>query len=184
MSRQGSRRTGPEALAAYAQPRLGRSMLDLATSVVPYLVGSVLMYLDARRLVPAHAGADRSRRRLSGAHVHRVSRLRARLVPALPSAPTRGSARCSGLLVLSPFLRWRHDHAIHHATSGDLDRRGVGDVHTLTVAEYRALSRRGPPRLPAVPQPAGDVRHRPDRRDDHRPAHRRARTRARGCATA
>jgi acyl-lipid omega-6 desaturase (Delta-12 desaturase) len=41
--------------------------------------------------------------------------------------------------VLSPFQRWRHDHAIHHATSGDLDRRGGGDVRTLTVAEYRAL---------------------------------------------
>jgi omega-6 fatty acid desaturase (delta-12 desaturase) len=48
-----------------------------------------------------------------------------------------------GLLVYSPFLRWRHDHAIHHATSGDLDRRGGGDVHTLTVAEYQALPSRG-----------------------------------------
>jgi omega-6 fatty acid desaturase (delta-12 desaturase) len=48
-----------------------------------------------------------------------------------------------GLLVYSPFLRWRHDHAIHHATSGDLDRRGGGDVRTLTVAEYRALPWRG-----------------------------------------
>jgi len=47
-----------------------------------------------------------------------------------------------GLMVYSPFLRWRHDHAIHHATSGDLDRRGGGDVRTLTVAEYHAL----PPR--------------------------------------
>src|SRR5262249_25134549 len=47
-----------------------------------------------------------------------------------------------GLLVLSPFRRWRHDHAVHHATSGDLDRRGVGDIVTLTVAEYRARSRR------------------------------------------
>jgi omega-6 fatty acid desaturase (delta-12 desaturase) len=47
-----------------------------------------------------------------------------------------------GLLVYSPFLRWRHDHAIHHATSGDLDRRGGGDVHTLTVAEYHALPAR------------------------------------------
>ena len=44
-----------------------------------------------------------------------------------------------GLFVYSPFLRWRHDHAIHHATSGDLDRRGGGDVRTLTVGEYQAL---------------------------------------------
>jgi omega-6 fatty acid desaturase (delta-12 desaturase) len=47
-----------------------------------------------------------------------------------------------GLLVYAPFLRWRHDHAIHHATSGDLDRRGGGDVRTLTVSEYQALSPR------------------------------------------
>jgi omega-6 fatty acid desaturase (delta-12 desaturase) len=47
-----------------------------------------------------------------------------------------------GLFVYSPFLRWRHDHAIHHATSGDLDRRGGGDVRTLTVAEYQTLSAR------------------------------------------
>jgi omega-6 fatty acid desaturase (delta-12 desaturase) len=44
-----------------------------------------------------------------------------------------------GLFVYAPFLRWRHDHAIHHATSGDLDRRGGGDVRTLTVTEYLAL---------------------------------------------
>jgi len=48
-----------------------------------------------------------------------------------------------GLLVLSPFVRWRHDHAVHHATSGDLDKRGIGDLPTLTVAEYRARSPRG-----------------------------------------
>jgi len=47
-----------------------------------------------------------------------------------------------GLFVYSPFLRWRHDHAVHHATSGDLDRRGVGDIRTLTVSEYDALSAR------------------------------------------
>jgi acyl-lipid omega-6 desaturase (Delta-12 desaturase) len=48
-----------------------------------------------------------------------------------------------GLLVLSPFRRWKHDHAVHHATSGDLERRGVGDIVTLTVLEYRARSWRG-----------------------------------------
>ena len=48
-----------------------------------------------------------------------------------------------GLLLYSPFLRWRHDHAVHHATSGDLGRRGVGDIKTLTVAEYGALRWRG-----------------------------------------
>jgi acyl-lipid omega-6 desaturase (Delta-12 desaturase) len=41
-----------------------------------------------------------------------------------------------GLVVYEAFVSWRHSHAVHHATAGDLDRRGVGDVLTLTVAEY------------------------------------------------
>lgn len=45
----------------------------------------------------------------------------------------------TGLLTFTPYYRWRHDHAVHHATSGDLDRRGVGDVPTLTVDEFRVL---------------------------------------------
>ena len=48
-----------------------------------------------------------------------------------------------GALVLSPFVRWRHDHAVHHASAGDLDRRGVGDIVTLTVQEYAARPWRG-----------------------------------------
>jgi omega-6 fatty acid desaturase (delta-12 desaturase) len=43
-----------------------------------------------------------------------------------------------GVLVYTAFAQWRREHAIHHATAGDLDRRGVGDVQTLTVDEYRA----------------------------------------------
>ncbi len=41
-----------------------------------------------------------------------------------------------GVLVLTPFYQWKHSHAIHHATAGDLDRRGTGDVYTMTVDEY------------------------------------------------
>ena len=46
----------------------------------------------------------------------------------------------TGVLTLTPFARWRRDHAMHHASSGDLDRRGHGDVPTLTVREYLARS--------------------------------------------
>ena len=45
-----------------------------------------------------------------------------------------------GLLVFESFANWRHKHAVHHGTAGDLDRRGVGDVLTLTVAEYQSSS--------------------------------------------
>jgi omega-6 fatty acid desaturase (delta-12 desaturase) len=47
----------------------------------------------------------------------------------------------TGVLTLTPFAQWRRDHALHHASSGDLDRRGNGDVPTLTVREYRSRSR-------------------------------------------
>jgi omega-6 fatty acid desaturase (delta-12 desaturase) len=48
----------------------------------------------------------------------------------------------TGVLTLTPFAQWRRDHALHHASSGDLDRRGHGDVPTLTVREYVAKSPR------------------------------------------
>ncbi len=44
---------------------------------------------------------------------------------------------------MTPYDFWRRTHAIHHATSGNLDRRGIGDVDTLTVREYYARSRWG-----------------------------------------
>jgi omega-6 fatty acid desaturase (delta-12 desaturase) len=45
-----------------------------------------------------------------------------------------------GLLVYNAYFAWNHDHAGHHATSGDLDNRGRGDVETWTVSEYRQRS--------------------------------------------
>lgn len=47
--------------------------------------------------------------------------------------------RVIGVLTLTPYDVWRRTHAIHHGSSGHLGRRGIGDVHTLTVEEYRAL---------------------------------------------
>ena len=51
--------------------------------------------------------------------------------------------RVLGVLTLTPYDFWRRAHAAHHATSGNLDQRGMGDIHTLTVREYAALSRWG-----------------------------------------
>src|SRR3954470_4578706 len=60
------------------------------------------------------------------------------------SSPAANEAvgRATGVLTLTPFAQWRRDHALHHASSGDLDRRGHGDVPTLTVREYLAKSPR------------------------------------------
>jgi omega-6 fatty acid desaturase (delta-12 desaturase) len=48
--------------------------------------------------------------------------------------------RIIGVLTLTPYDYWRRGHAVHHATAGNLDSRGVGDVDTLTVREYLARS--------------------------------------------
>jgi omega-6 fatty acid desaturase (delta-12 desaturase) len=47
--------------------------------------------------------------------------------------------RVIGVLTMTPYEYWRRTHAIHHATSGNLDRRTLGGIETLTTAEYRAL---------------------------------------------
>ncbi len=49
----------------------------------------------------------------------------------------------TGVLTLTPYAQWRREHALHHASSGDLDRRGNGDMTTITVREYLALPRWG-----------------------------------------
>ncbi|MGB9650057.1 MAG: fatty acid desaturase [Stellaceae bacterium] len=48
--------------------------------------------------------------------------------------------RALGVLTLTPYAFWRKSHAIHHTNSGNLDRRGTGEVRTLTVREYHSLS--------------------------------------------
>ena len=51
--------------------------------------------------------------------------------------------RVIGVLTLTPYDFWRQSHALHHASSGNLDRRGIGDIDTLTVREYQARGRWG-----------------------------------------
>ena len=127
-----------EALAPYARPHLGRSLLDLATSVVPYLALAVLMYaaLDVSYLLTL-AIAVPAAGFLLRTYIVFHDCTHGSLLPSKQANAWVG--RALGLTVLSPFSSWRHNHAVHHATAGDLDRRGVGDVPTLTVAEYRRL---------------------------------------------
>ncbi|KON88496.1 fatty acid desaturase [Sporosarcina globispora] len=46
----------------------------------------------------------------------------------------------TGILTIFPYHQWQHDHNVHHATSGNLDKRGTGDIWTLTVKEYQNAS--------------------------------------------
>jgi omega-6 fatty acid desaturase (delta-12 desaturase) len=137
-----TRRSEALALAAYAQPDLVKSIASVATSILPYLGLSVLAYLTLGDSVALTAGLAV----LAGGFLVRTFVVfhdctHGSLLPS--KRANRYVGRVAGVLVLSPFGRWRQDHAIHHATSGDLSRRGTGDVLTLTVAEYRARSRSG-----------------------------------------
>jgi omega-6 fatty acid desaturase (delta-12 desaturase) len=142
VSQQPSRPFWKDALAPYAQPRLRRSLLDVATSVVPYLALSVLIYLSiAVSPLLALALAIPASGFLVRTFILFHDCTHGSLMPSKRANAWLGAVL--GLMVLAPFRRWRHDHAVHHASSGDLERRGVGDVLTLTVAEYGARSPRG-----------------------------------------
>jgi acyl-lipid omega-6 desaturase (Delta-12 desaturase) len=121
----------------YARPRLSRSLIDLGTSVVPYVGLLVAMYFSLRLsfwltvVLAIPASGFLTRTFIVFHDCTHGSFLRTK----------RGNARLGtvlGIFVLMSFRSWQHEHAVHHATAGDLDRRGVGDITTLTVEEYRA----------------------------------------------
>jgi omega-6 fatty acid desaturase (delta-12 desaturase) len=128
-----------ERLAPYAKPSLKRGLLDLATSVIPYLALTAAMYalvdvsILAVLLLAVPAAGLLLRTFIVFHDCTHGSFFAAR------RANKWVGIACS-LLVFQPFHVWRHEHAVHHATAGDLDKRGMGDVDTLTVAEYRELS--------------------------------------------
>src|SRR3954453_4163926 len=129
-----------ETLAPYAIPDARRGAIDVATSAVPYLALTGLMYalVDVSPVLVAAlsilAAGFLMRTFIVFHDCAHGSFVRWRRVN------TWLGVAC-GLLVYSPFHSWRHEHAVHHATAGDLDRRGMGDVDTLTVAEYLRCSR-------------------------------------------
>ncbi len=128
-----------EILARYQQPDLWRSLWQLANSLVPYLLLWVLMVLSLKvsyfltLLLSIPAAGFMVRLFIIFHDCGHGSFFRSRRLNDMVGIIT-------GILAFTPYHHWRHDHAIHHATAGDLDRRGVGDVQTLTVAEYRSLS--------------------------------------------
>jgi len=129
-----------EAVARYQNPVLRSSIWQLGNSLVPYLVLwglmiwslSISYWITLALAVPAagflvrifiifhdccHGSFFKSRR---ANHLLEF---------------------VTGVLTFSPYRQWRHLHAMHHATAADLDRRGIGDVWTLTVQEYLQASR-------------------------------------------
>ena len=131
---------GHRLLARYREPSCARSTVELAITAVPFVVLWILMWaalgtgywVGLLLAVPAAGFLVRLfmiqhdcghgsffRRRRANDWVGRVI----------------------GVLTLTPYDFWRHSHALHHASSGNLDRRGFGDIDTLTVREFLALSR-------------------------------------------
>ena len=129
-------------LVSYREPSLARSIIELAITGGPLVLLWFLMWatldlgywLSLLLAVPAAGFLVRlfmiQHDCGHGAFFHR-----------------RGTndwvGRVIGVLTLTPYDFWRRTHAAHHSTSGNLDRRGIGDIDTLTVDEYLARSRWG-----------------------------------------
>jgi omega-6 fatty acid desaturase (delta-12 desaturase) len=130
-----------EMLAPYERPDARRGAFQIATSLLPYLALTALSYLTMGNpvwltILLAIPSAGFLIRTFVVFH----DCAHGSLFPSRKANTRVGSFL--GMFVLTPFARWKHEHAVHHATSGDLDRRGVGDVYTLTVSEYNALPAR------------------------------------------
>ncbi|MFN4088062.1 MAG: fatty acid desaturase [Alphaproteobacteria bacterium] len=129
-------------LAPYRNPIPSRALFELAVTLVPFIALWLLMLLSLPlgywlTLLLAVPTAGFLVRLFMIQHDcgHGSFFQRRRANDAL--------GRTIGVLTLTPYAYWRRAHAIHHATSGNLDRRGTGDIDMLTVAEYRALSTLG-----------------------------------------
>ena len=121
-------------VARYQKPDLRRSLWQIANSFIPYLV---LWYAMYRSLAVSYW--------LTLALAVPTAGMLMRIFIILHDcghgsffksnkANTIVGTIC-GVLTFTPYAQWRREHAIHHASSGDLARRGVGDVKTLTVNE-------------------------------------------------
>lgn len=126
-------------LKAYGGPVPVRSITELLITLVPFLVlyAAALAaihsgYLAALILV-IPAGALLLRLFLIQHDCGHGSFLRSR-------SANDWLGRCLGVLTLTPYDCWQRSHALHHASTGNLDARGFGDVDTLTVREFQARS--------------------------------------------
>ena len=124
-------------VAKYARPDLWRSIWQIVNTLIPY---SVLFYLSMRSLEISFWLTLPLSILTAGFMVRIFIIFHDCGHGSFFKSKTANTwlGRVTGLLTFTPYYRWRHDHAIHHATAGDLDRRGKGDVYTMTVEEYLA----------------------------------------------
>jgi len=122
-------------VAKYASPDLWRSIWQIVNTLIPYIV---LFYLSIRSLEISFwltlplcilTAGFMVRTFIIFHDCGHGSFFKSRQA-------NMWLGRLTGFLVFTPYQRWTHDHAIHHATAGNLDKRGKGDVYTMTVQEY------------------------------------------------
>ncbi|MGE0439353.1 MAG: fatty acid desaturase [Gemmatimonadales bacterium] len=128
-----------ELVARYQQPDTRAAVTQMVTTFVPLIAGILLMVWAMR----IHYGLVLLLAVPTGLLLVRVfifmhdcghgSFFRSRRLNDIVGFIT-------GVMTFTPYVQWRRDHAIHHATSGNLEKRGYGDVTTLTVTEYLGLS--------------------------------------------
>jgi omega-6 fatty acid desaturase (delta-12 desaturase) len=128
-------KTWRKAVAPYEQPSLRLSIQQVLTSIVPYLLMWFLMYQALQisfwltfAMAPLAAGFL-IRAFIVSHDCGHGSFFKNRRANSIVGS-------IASTLAFVPYGNWRYQHAIHHATSGDLDRRDLGDVWTLTVEEY------------------------------------------------
>jgi omega-6 fatty acid desaturase (delta-12 desaturase) len=128
------------AVAQFQNPSAWRASWQILDTLVPYALTWYLMYLSLQVSIwlalplAVLAGALLIRVFIIFHDCGHDSFFRSRLANDI-------TGFCAGLLVLTPYFHWRWEHALHHATSGNLNRRGTGDVWTMTVQEYVEASR-------------------------------------------
>ena len=127
-------------VSKYQEPSARRGVWQLTNTLVPYAILWYLMYLSQSislwLALPLAllAAAFQLRIFIIFHDCGHGSFFRSRWLNDLVGSIT-------GILCFTPYYQWRWEHSVHHATAGDLDRRGTGDIWTLTVQEYLESSR-------------------------------------------
>lgn len=126
-------------LAKYRQPRIRRSAFELVVTLVPFaLFWAIACYSLLSKFWPGLIAILPA-----SAFLLRLFMIQHDCGHGSFFARRKfddWTGRLLGVLTLTPYDYWKRAHAAHHASAGNLDERGVGDITTLTVAEYRALS--------------------------------------------
>lgn len=135
------RETWRELVAKYQVPSAWRSSWQLANTLIPYLALGVVMYYSLSvgywltLLLAIPAGGFLVRVFIISHDCGHGSFFKSPAANAFWGSIT-------SFLCCNPYYYWKHEHALHHASTGNLDKRGHGDIWTMTVQEYLAATPR------------------------------------------